>query len=232
MGLQVEAAYGINILKYTETLSSTSSASSPFESLRGLGYWFFYGGLRTRRATGPRRRWPTPSSLALIGVSFLVPALAFAAAAAVRWRQRAYFIVLLVVGMVLAVGPFPYYQADGVGAILKAFMSDTTAGLALRSTDRAVPLVLLGPGRPARGRGHGRRRALPAGRPRRAGMGIVAIAVASTPMWTGGTVVDQNIQPARPPAYVLPSRRPPERHPSRHPGVGTARGQFRRVPVG
>ena len=34
-------------------------------------------------------------------------------------------------------------------------------------------------------------------------MGIVAAGVASTPMWTGATVVDQNIQPARPPAYVL-----------------------------
>jgi arabinofuranan 3-O-arabinosyltransferase len=40
-GLQVEAAYGVNILKYTETLESTSSASSPVEALRGLGYWFF-----------------------------------------------------------------------------------------------------------------------------------------------------------------------------------------------
>ena len=61
VGLQVEAAYGVNILKYTETLSSTSSASSPFEILRGLGYWFFYG-RPTRRGTGRRRPWPTPNS--------------------------------------------------------------------------------------------------------------------------------------------------------------------------
>ena len=75
----------------------------------------------------------------LIGFTFLVPAMAFAAATFLRWRQRSYFIVLLVVGMVLAVGPFPYYEPTGISSLIKAFMSDTTAGLALRSTDRACP---------------------------------------------------------------------------------------------
>ncbi len=201
VGLQVEAAYGINILKYTETLSSTSSASSPFESLRGLGYWFFYG------ASDQTGNWTQAAvaytqELWLIGFSFLVPTLAFAAAAAVRWRQRSFFIVLLVVGMVLAVGPFPYFKPTGVGSLLKAFMSDTTAGLALRSTDRAVPLVLLalaillGAGVTAVASRYPRAGLAVAG------MGIVAIAVASSPTWAGDTVVSGLTQPARPPAYV------------------------------
>jgi arabinofuranan 3-O-arabinosyltransferase len=51
IGLQVEAAYGVNILKYTETLVSTSSAWVTGSSTDG----------RTRRGTGPRRQLPTPS---------------------------------------------------------------------------------------------------------------------------------------------------------------------------
>ncbi len=47
-------------------------------------------------------------------------------------------------GLVLSVGPFPFSNPTVIGRQLKAFMTDTTAGLALRSTDRATPLVLLG----------------------------------------------------------------------------------------
>ena len=46
--------------------------------------------------------------------------------------------------MVLSVGPFPFNHPTPVGGVLKAFMTDTTAGFALRSTDRATPLVILG----------------------------------------------------------------------------------------
>ena len=201
VGLQVEAAYGINILKYTETLSSTSSASSPFESLRGLGYWFFYG------ASDQTGNWTQAAvsytqELWLIGCTFLVPTLAFAAATFVRWRQRSFFIVLLVVGMVLAVGPFPYFKPTGIGSVLKAFMSDTTAGLALRSTDRAAPLVLLalaillGAGVTAVATRY------PTGGLVVAGIAIVAVACAWSPGWTGDTVVHGLTQPASPPTYV------------------------------
>ncbi|HEX7459660.1 MAG TPA: alpha-(1-_3)-arabinofuranosyltransferase family protein, partial [Acidimicrobiales bacterium] len=43
VGLQIEAAYGVNVLKYTETVPATSAASLASEILRGLGYWYFYG---------------------------------------------------------------------------------------------------------------------------------------------------------------------------------------------
>ncbi len=201
VGLQVEAAYGVNILKYTETLSSTSSGSSPFESLRGLGYWFFYG---SSNQTG---NWTQAAvsytqQLWLIGFTFLVPAMAFAAATFLRWRQRSYFIVLLVLGMILAVGPFPYYKPTGISSFIKAFMSDTTAGLALRSTDRAVPLILLalamllGAGVSAVADRY------PRGGLLVAVMAIIGVAVAWSPGWTGDTVVHGLIQPAQPPAYV------------------------------
>ena len=70
--------------------------------------------------------------------------LALVAAVVVRWRHRAFFVFLIVVGMVLAVGSHPYAAPSTVGALIKTFMTKTTAGLALRSTDRATPMVLLG----------------------------------------------------------------------------------------
>ena len=42
-GLWAEGAYGINILKYTETLPTVSVTSLASEVIRGLGYWYFYG---------------------------------------------------------------------------------------------------------------------------------------------------------------------------------------------
>jgi len=142
VGLGVEAAYGVNVLKYTETVPSTSETSSAAEIIRGLGYWYFYGGDRL----GP---WTQSAvlytqQLWLLSLSYLLPVLAFVSAVFTRWRHRAYFVLLVVVGVVLSVGPHPIAGPTPLGGVIKAFMTDTTAGLALRSTDRATPLVLLG----------------------------------------------------------------------------------------
>jgi arabinofuranan 3-O-arabinosyltransferase len=141
-GLAVEAAYGVDVLRYTETVPSTSATSTPSEVIRGLGYWYFYGGDHL----GP---WTQSSVLYtqwlwLLASSFLVPVLAFCSAVLVRWRHRAYFVLLVLVGVVLSVGAYPYSSPTPLGGLLKAFMTDTTSGLALRSTDRATPLVVLG----------------------------------------------------------------------------------------
>ncbi len=141
-GLLVEAAYGVNVLKYTETVPSTSATSSPSEVIRGLGYWFFYGGDSLGPWTNAAARYT--QSLVLLATSYAVPVFAVVAAAFVRWRERAFFIVLIFVGLVLSVGPFPFTNPTVVGRLFKSFMTDTTAGLALRSTDRATPVVLLG----------------------------------------------------------------------------------------
>ena len=42
-GLWAQSGYGLDILKFTETLQVVSLSSLPSEVLRGLGYWFFYG---------------------------------------------------------------------------------------------------------------------------------------------------------------------------------------------
>ncbi len=141
-GLLVEAAYGVNVLKFTETIPSTSATSTASEVIRGLGYWYFYGEDRLGNWTHSAvmyTQW-----LWLLAVSYAVPVLAFVSAVAVRWRHRAYFVLLIVVGVTLSVGAHPFDSPTPFGGVFKAFMTDTTAGLALRSTDRATPLVVLG----------------------------------------------------------------------------------------
>jgi len=200
IGLQVEAAYGVNVLKYTETVPVTSSTSLASEVIRGLGYWYFYGSDRVGSWTQASVAYT--QNLWLVGLSFAVPILAIAAAVLVKWRHRAYFILVIVVGMVLSVGAYPFTRPSGVGSLLKAVMVDTTAGLAMRSTDRASPLVimglaiLLGAGVTAVAR-----------RVRRTGLvvgafAVAAIAGASTPLWTGSIIAHGFTQPAKPPAYV------------------------------
>jgi hypothetical protein len=200
VGLQVEAAYGINVLKYTETVPSTSAASLASEIIRGLGYWYFYGADRVGSWTQTSIAYT--QNVWLILASFLVPALCFVAAVFSRWRHRAYFVLTAVVGMVLAVGPNPYADPSTVGSVIKAFMVDTTAGLALRSTDRASPVIILslavflGAGVSALAN-RVRTTGLVVG-----GFAAAAVIAAATPLWSGGIIAAGFTQPAVPPLYV------------------------------
>ncbi len=200
VGLQVEAAYGVNVLKYTETVPATSAASLASEIVRGLGYWYFYGSDRLGPWTQAAVSYT--QNIWLIVASFAVPALCVVAAIFSRWRHRAYFVLLTVVGTVLAVGPNPYADPSAVGSLIKAFLVDTTAGLALRSTDRASPLILLSLAMLLGGGisalvARVRRTGLVIG-----GLAVAAIAAATTPLWTGAIVANGFTQPAVPPRYV------------------------------
>jgi hypothetical protein len=140
-GLSLQGAYGLDVLKFSETVRVVASTSLPGEVLRGLGYWFFYG----RDRIGP---WNDASHLytqkpVLILLSYGVICLALLSAVLVRWRHRAFFVLLAVLGVVIAVGANPYDDPTPLGAVFKAFANSSSAGLALRSTARAIPLVEL-----------------------------------------------------------------------------------------
>lgn len=140
-GLSMQAGYGLDILKYTETVRTVAAASVAAEIFRGLGYWFFYG----RDKLGP---WIESAQqytqwIWLILVGYVLPTGSLVAAAFTRWRHRVYFALLLVVGLAIAVGAHPYANPSPFGAVMKAFANKSSAGLALRSTGRAVPLVIL-----------------------------------------------------------------------------------------
>jgi hypothetical protein len=140
-GLEMQGTYGLDILKYTETVKAVATASFPNEILRGLGYWFFYGGDRLGPWIESASQYTQRPAVLIAGYGLVVVSLL--AAGIVRWRHRLFFVALLVVGMVIAVGPSPYADPTPLGAIFKAFANSSSAGLALRSTARAVPLVVL-----------------------------------------------------------------------------------------
>ena len=73
-GLEVEAAYGVNVLKFTETVPSTSATSNASEVFRGLGYWYFYGSDHLGAWTNAAIRYT--QHVALIATSYAVPLLA------------------------------------------------------------------------------------------------------------------------------------------------------------
>ena len=140
-GLEMQGTYGLDILKYTETVRAVATASAPNEILRGLGYWFFYGGDRVGPWIESANQYTQHPVVLIAGYGLVVTALL--AAGVLRWRHRLFFVALLMVGMIIAVGPSPYAHPTPLGSIFKAFANSSSAGLALRSTARAVPLVVL-----------------------------------------------------------------------------------------
>jgi hypothetical protein len=142
-GLATQGGYGLDVLRYSETVQAVASASLSYDILRGLGFWYFYG----QDGIGPWiqasvdfTRWPW-----LILVSYAVPAVAFLAAVVVRWRHRLYFVALIGIAVAIAVGVYPYdHPGSPLGSLLKSFATGSTAGLALRNAARAIPLLALG----------------------------------------------------------------------------------------
>ncbi len=140
VALRVQGTYGIPILRYTETYESVASSSTPAEIIRGLGYWFLYGGDRLDPWVEPAG--PYFDSVIVMAIGFTVAGVALLGFLT-RFSGRATAAVLLVVGLAVAVGAAPLDSSTPYGRLFRWFASDTTAGLALRSTPRAAPLVIL-----------------------------------------------------------------------------------------
>lgn len=136
--LLVQGRYGADLLRFSETLRDVSFTSVSVETLRGLGYWLFY--VADPYAHTTTASIPYLTNPLLIGVSFIVPALCLAALASARWEHRRFAIWLVVAGIVLAVGVHPFTDPSP----LMRPLLDSVAGLALRSSTRALPLAVLG----------------------------------------------------------------------------------------
>ena len=197
-GLWAEGKYGLNILRVTETVPTVSRTSSAAEVLRGLGYWYFYGWDRVQPWTLAAVDYT--QSLWLLTVSFAVPAVSVALGLMVRWRFRGFAVALVGLGTVIAVGAYPFAHPSLFGYLLEK-ASGGTVGLALRSVDRIVPLVVLGL---ALLMGSG----ISALRLRWPGVGLVAgaaclalVAVDLPPLWTGNLVASNLARPSNIPSY-------------------------------
>ena len=139
-GLALQGGYSLPVTRYTETYEVVADASTGPEVFRGLGYWFFYGNDKFGQ-------WIEPSIEYTQGVwlhflSFGLVVFALSGAALIRWRHRSYFVLLIVVGGLAAIASHPFDHPSALGSVFKAF-TETDAGLALRSTPRALPMLVL-----------------------------------------------------------------------------------------
>lgn len=137
----LQARHGADVLSYSETLESVSSTSNAVEVLRGFGYWLSYVGLDTVPLT-TAARGALSSGLSVFS-SLLLPVLAVGALAVTRRAVGRLGILFVVVGVVLAVGAHPI---AGPSPLFDAVLSrpDSTLALALRSSTRAAPVMLVG----------------------------------------------------------------------------------------
>ena len=139
--LVVQSRNGAPVLAYSETLADVSRNSTGSEVVRGLGYWLFY----IRDAFGPTTTAAEPylvSGRAIL-VSYLVTLVGLAGLSAVAWRDRRFAGWLTITGLILAVGVHPITSAS---PLMRLLLGDDQSGLALalRSSTRAVPLLVLG----------------------------------------------------------------------------------------
>ena len=191
-GLWAHGGYGIEILRYTETAETVAMASLSLEVLRGLGYWFFYGEDRYGPWIAPSRSYM--DSPVLIAVTYAIPAIGLVGAAAARFRERMFFLLLLTVGLFLAVGAHPWDHPAPANAAVKAFL-ESDIGLSMRSLPRAAPLVVLALSVFA----GALIASLSAHRPRLARpltAGLVALSVLALPPLWRGQLVDANLDRA------------------------------------
>jgi arabinofuranan 3-O-arabinosyltransferase len=191
VGVRLQGAYGLPVLQLTENLETVARASLPGDVLRGLGNWFFYGRDRTGYSLDQADDYA--SDALVVAVTYAVPVLALAAVVVLRWAHRAYFALLVVVGTIVAVGSWPFEDPSPYGRAWRAFTTDTSLGLALRNSPRAVPLVALGLGGLLAATVAGIR----PGRWRRTGeVGLVALALATLlPVWQEGYLTEGMARP-------------------------------------
>ncbi len=139
--LVVQARHGAPVLAFSETLEDVSRNSTGSEVLRTLGYWLFY----QRDPIGPTTSASLPYlvSVRTMLISYLVVLVGLVGLTVVSWRQRRYAAMLIGAGIVLAVGVHPF---DAPSPLMSLLTNDDGAGLALalRSSTRAVPVMLLG----------------------------------------------------------------------------------------
>lgn len=139
-GLVLQGGYSLPVTRYTETYQTVASASTAPEVFRGLGYWFFYGNDKFGQWIEPSIEYT--QGVWLLFISFGLVVLSLFGAALVRWRHRSYFVLLIVVGGLIAIGGHPFDAPSPLGSLFKDF-TGTDAGLALRSTPRALPMLVL-----------------------------------------------------------------------------------------
>ncbi len=189
----IQGRRGADVLAFSESLESVSYTSTSPEVWRGLGYWLTY--VRDAYAPTTTAGRDYMVSGRLIATGFVLLLVGLTGLVVTRWRSRAFAVGLVVTGVIVGVGVHPF---DDPSPLMDLAMGDGTSGpaLALRSSTRAVPLLVLGLAFGAgalvdsfsRVRIGGR---VPAQIPAFAVVGLLA--VANLPVLTGANLVDPAI---------------------------------------
>ncbi|NDB05825.1 MAG: DUF3367 domain-containing protein, partial [Acidimicrobiia bacterium] len=140
-GLAVQGRYGSAVLSYTEALPSTSATSTAPEVLRGLGYWLFYDRNDVVPLTSASNPYQTNVAVVIVGVAIVL--IGLGGLSRLRSDVRRPLAFMLFSGLILAVGAFPYSAPNPIWSLL-VDRPQSALSLALRSSTRAVPLVIIG----------------------------------------------------------------------------------------
>lgn len=143
--LVIQGRYGADVLAYSESLESVSFTSTSTEVLRGLGYWLFY--IRDAFGATTTASLDYLASLKVIALGVAVVAITLCGLVFTTWKHRRYVALLIGSGLVLAVGVHPIDDPSPLVSILVgdgAGGQDGGLALALRSSTRAVPVLVLG----------------------------------------------------------------------------------------
>jgi arabinofuranan 3-O-arabinosyltransferase len=186
-GLYVQGRYGADVLAYSEALVSTSATSSAPEVLRGLGYWLFYD--RGPVAPLTSASWPYQASVVSIAIGGTLIVLALTGLRRItEWRKP--IATMLLVGAVLAIGAHPFTDSNALFRLL-ADNPTSAISLALRSSTRAVPLVVLALALGIGGFWNARRNSTSATRTTIAYCSLVLLVLGNFPAALNGDIVDR-----------------------------------------
>ncbi|HEY5664695.1 MAG TPA: alpha-(1-_3)-arabinofuranosyltransferase family protein [Ilumatobacter sp.] len=185
VALWVQGSHGIEILRFTETYETIRRTALPSEFLRGFGYWFSYGGDWLDPWVGATHGLVAQPWYLALGLALAVGSLIGLTRVTGAARRPAAAVV--VAGLALAVGEAwtgawsPWGQAFGA-------LVDAGPGMALRSTQRAVPVLALG-----LAIGLGALADAPGPTGRRLGRGpvlVAALGLQAAPWFVGGIATD------------------------------------------
>lgn len=130
-----------NALMFSEQPSVINVSSSLSEAIRGLGFWQYYGGDQFGPWIPTARTYVT--SLPLIAAGFAVPLAALVSAWLVRWRYRLFFVLVGILGVVVAAGVFPVASPTPFGRALLWAYDHVPGAAGLRTTYKITAIVNL-----------------------------------------------------------------------------------------
>ena len=211
---RVDGTYGLPVLQITETVRETSSSASAIEALRGLGYWFFYGGDNQ----GPWLAGIAPvftQNLAVLALSFATPLAAVLLGWWSRFRERLFFVGLVLTGMLISSVAYGGTHRSVVGRVFESASRSSGLVLSLRNSQRAVALTVLGlAGLAAAGVAGLLRRAPRLGTA--AGVTVSALVLATfVAPWSHALLADRYTRPETVPAAWRDTAAFLDRHPGR-----------------